>query len=86
MGDPESQPNPENPNCPICGASDWFSDPRWRYVLHTIHAETGLAIEASPGIPMVTPFEGFTCRVCRFLKLRQVGGTLDPRQASNYPR
>lgn len=86
MDELEHVPNPDNPACPICGAADWFSDPRWQYALHTLNAETKLPVEYSPGVPMIIPFEGFTCRACRYLKLRQVGGTLDPRQSSDYPR
>jgi hypothetical protein len=86
MSKPAEEPNPANPTCPICGATDWFSDPRWRYVLHTVDAKTSHAIESSPGVPMVIPFEGFTCRVCRYIKLRQTGGTLTPGDSTDYPR
>lgn len=86
MNEPENDaPNPADPHCPTCGGTDWFSDPRWNYALHAVHADTGLAIETSAGVPWVFPFVGFTCRVCRTLRLVQAAGSLDPREASDYP-
>jgi len=68
--------NPENPRCPICGAVDWFSDPRWNYVLHAVNTTTNRPI-MSGSAPWVIPVEGSICRSCRFVRLRSAAGTLE---------
>jgi hypothetical protein len=78
MSDGGHEANPDNPLCPICGAADWFSDPRWDYVLHAAHKGTTHAID-DPAGPYVVPVEGSICRVCRFVRLRSTGGTLELR-------
>ncbi|MEO8291138.1 MAG: hypothetical protein ABI649_09125 [Gaiellaceae bacterium] len=78
MNDAERDVNPVNPACPICGAVDWFSDTRWDYVMHVVHKGTLTAISGLSGAgDYVIPFEGYVCRVCRFLRLRNVAGTLE---------
>lgn len=78
MSESYEQPNPSNPLCPVCGAADWFQDTRWTYVLHAVHSDTGLKIMANENDPMVFPFEGAVCRICRFIRLRSAAGTLTP--------
>lgn len=79
MSETGEEVNPENPHCPICGAVDWFSDPRWDYMLFYARKGTTVAIDASPGHPMAMPVEGDICRVCRFIRLRNIAGTLELR-------
>jgi hypothetical protein len=68
--------NPDNPRCPICGATDWFGLPELDYSLLVVHKGTTRAFEPT-GKPLALPVEGFTCRVCRFLRLRATKGTLE---------
>lgn len=78
MSEQINEVNPDNPRCPICGAVDWYSHPGHDYVLHTVYKGANQAILGDEGAPMVIPFEGFICRVCRFIRLRSAAGTLDP--------
>ncbi len=72
MEDHDQEVIPTNPRCPICGAVDWFgvSDLGLVYKLKAVNAKTGELVGE-------LPVEGFTCRSCRFLRLRAVAGTLD---------
>lgn len=72
----DDEVNPHNPRCPICGAVDWFADPRWDFVLHAAHKGTTRAIDDPRG-PIVIPVEGDICRVCRFVRLRSTHGSLE---------
>jgi len=69
--------NPGNPHCPICNAVDWFSDPRWDYVLFYARKGTTISIDDEQGHPLAMPVQGDICRVCRFIRLRSTAGTLE---------
>jgi hypothetical protein len=63
--------NPENPRCPICGAIDWWSDPRIQY---------GVPVFFKPDRkPMnsVIPLDVAICRVCRFVRFTSAEGDLE---------
>jgi len=77
MSEERKEATPDNPNCPICGATDWFGDPRWDYVLFVVHKGTTVAFQGTTGTDKALPVEGFTCKKCRFLRLRAVYGTLE---------
>jgi len=66
---------PHNPKCPICGATDWFGIPGMGYALLVVKSQTGHAL--LPDEELVQPVEGFTCRSCRFLRLRITQETLE---------
>jgi len=69
------EPNPANPLCPICGAADWVSDPRWGYALPTIDAATNRLVDKD-GVVVQMPLTWFICRVCRYVRLHSAAGDL----------
>lgn len=77
MSDTSAEPNPDNPRCPICGAVDWFSHPQWDYVLFYARKGTAVPFEDDDGRPYAMPVEGDICRVCRFVRIRNIRGTLE---------
>ena len=77
MGDPK--PNPQNPVCPVCGAADWYADPRVEYGLLVLVKGTEMALLADNGQPQFVPVDAVVCRSCRFVKLTSAAGDLEIR-------
>jgi hypothetical protein len=74
----QREPTPHNPLCPICGAADWVSDPRWDHALPTSYADTTQLIETGGKVHHI-PLKWFVCRVCRFVRLHSAAGDLEFR-------
>ncbi len=75
-----ADPNPDNPVCPICGASDWYGEPTIELGLIVMDAgNAGKVWKDAKGDPEVMPVEVAICRRCRFVRLRSARGGLTIR-------